>query len=214
MTYSIPKLPLSIELETKLVLKKLNLAHRALAELKGVTGIIPNQSILINTLSLQEAKDSSAIENIITTHDELYKSDVSSKQFTTFQAKEVYSYSQALQGGYKKVKKTGLLVNSNILEIQETLEENNAGFRKLPGTVLKNERTGEVIYSPPQNESQIRPLMDNLEQFMNNDSLSDLDPLIKMAIIHHQFESIHPFYDGNGDGSLKVAGDKLLKSLT
>lgn len=198
MNYVIPQLPLSIELETKPILKKLAKAHQALAELKGVTGIIPNQSILINTLSLQEAKDSSAIENIITTHDELYKSDISIKQFTTSQAKEVYSYATALRNGYEKVKKSGLLVNNNILEIQQTLEENSAGFRKLPGTVLKNDQTGEIVYSPPQEAKQIYALMNNLEQFINDNTLSDLDTLTKMAVIHHQFESIHPFYDGNG----------------
>ncbi len=147
---------------------------------------------------MQEAKDSSAIENIITTHDELYKSDVSAKQFANFATKEVYSYAAALQSGYQKVKKTGLLVNNHILEIQQALVESGAGFRKIPGTMLKNDRTEEVVYTPPQDESQIRLLMDNLEQFINDDALSDVDPLIKMAIIHHQFESIHPFYDGNG----------------
>lgn len=198
MSYSIPTLPLTVELETKLILKKLAKAHQALAELKGVSGIIPNQSILISTLSLQEAKDSSAIENIITTHDELYKSDASAKQFANFAAKEVYSYAAALQNSYQKVRKTGLLVNNHILEIQQALVENSAGFRKLPGTVLKNDQTGEIVYSPPQDESQIQWLMNNLEQFINDDTLSDADPLIKMAVIHHQFESIHPFYDGNG----------------
>lgn len=198
MSYSIPTLPLSIELETKPILKKVAKAHQALAELKGVSGIIPNQSILISTLSLQEAKDSSAIENIITTHDELYESDVSAKHFATFAAKEVYSYAAALQNGYHRVKKTGLLINTHILEIQQTLEENSAGFRKLPGTVLKNDQTGEIVYSPPQEGEKILMLMNNLEQFINNDTLSDADPLIKMAVIHHQFESVHPFYDGNG----------------
>lgn len=198
MTYSIPSLPLNIELETKPILKKLMKAHQALAELKGVSGVIPNQSILISTLSLQEAKDSSAIENIITTHDELYKSDATTKQFANFAAKEVYSYAAALQNGYQQVKKTGLLVNNHILEIQQALVENGAGFRKIPGTMLKNDQTGEVVYTPPQDESLIRSLMNNLEQFINDDTLNDADPLIKMAIIHHQFESIHPFYDGNG----------------
>lgn len=198
MSYSIPKLPLNIELETKSVLKKLAKVHQALAELKGVSGIIPNQSILISTLSLQEAKDSSAIENIITTHDELYKSDVSAKHFSNHATKEVYSYATALQSGYQKVKKTGLLINNHILELQKALVENDTGFRKLPGTVLKNDQTGEMVYSPPQDEEQIQLFMNNLEEFINNDTLSEVDPLIKMAIIHHQFESIHPFYDGNG----------------
>lgn len=198
MNYVIPKLPLPIDLETKTVLKKLAKAHQALAELKGIAGIIPNQSILIDTLSLQEAKDSSAIENIITTHDELYKSDISANQFSSYAAKEVYSYATALKNGYEKVRKNGLLTISSILEIQQTLEENSAGFRKLPGTVLKNDRTGEIVYSPPQNQEEVRALMYNLEQFINDDNLCDWDPLIKMAVIHHHFESIHPFYDGNG----------------
>jgi len=198
MPYTPPNLPLSFELETKPVLKKLAGAHRALAELKGVTGIMPNQSILLSTLPVQEAKDSSAIENIITTDDELYKSDVAAKVFPTVAAKEVHNYAGALRSGYEKVKKTKLLTNGQILEIHEMLEAGSPGFRKMPGTVLKNEKTGEVVYSPPQEEAQIQRLMDNLEQFINESSRSDLDPLVKMAIIHHQFESIHPFYDGNG----------------
>lgn len=198
MSYQIPLLPLPIELETRLVLKKLARAHSALAELKGVTKAVPNQNILINTLSLQESKDSSAIENIITTHDELFKSDLSIMQFSSLAAKEVYNYAAALNEGYKKVKKTGLLMCSDILQIQASIVENTAGFRKLPGTELKNEQTGATIYKPPQEGAQIIKFMNNLEQFINNDNLSDADPLTKMAIIHHQFESIHPFYDGNG----------------
>lgn len=198
MNYTIPTLPLTTDLDTKPILKKLAKAHQALAELKGVTGIIPNQSILISTLGLQEAKDSSAIENIVTTHDELYKSDASTKHFETYAAKEVYSYVAALQNGFQQVKRTGLLTNIHILEIQQTLEENSAGFRKLPGTVLKNEKSGEIVYTPPQEGHLILQLMNNLEQFINDDTLSDADPLAKMAVIHHQFESIHPFYDGNG----------------
>jgi len=198
MSYTNPTLPLPIELESKPILKKLTKAHQALAELKGVTSIFPNQSILISTLSLQEAKDSSAIENIITTHDELYKSDETTKQFTTHAAKEVYSYVAALRKGYKTVQKNGLLLNSCILEIQQTLEGNSAAFRKVSGTELKNEQTGEVVYTHPQDQKQILSLMNNLEKFINDESLSDVDPLVKMAIIHHQFESIHPFYDGNG----------------
>ena len=198
MKYNIPMLPLSIDLETRVVLKKLAMAYKALAELKGIAGIIPNQSILIDTLSLQEAKDSSAIENIITTHDELYKSDANSKIYASAAAKEVYNYAIALRNGYEAVKKHGLLTNNYILEIQARIEENDAGFRKVPGTELKNEQSGEVVYTPPQEEKQIISLMDNLEKFINNDSLSDIDTLVKMAIIHHQFESIHPFYDGNG----------------
>ncbi|MCS5709201.1 Fic family protein [Candidatus Berkiella cookevillensis] len=198
MTYQIPNLPLDIDIESKVVLKKAGEARSALAELKGVTGIIPNQNILINTLSLQEAKDSSAIENIITTQDELYESDALAHQFTTTAAKEVYSYATALKRGFEKVKKNSLLTNNHIIEIQSTLIENGAGFRKLPGTSLKNEQTGQIIYEPPQHPEEIQGLMDNLEQFINNPELCEWDALVKMAVIHHQFESIHPFYDGNG----------------
>ena len=191
-------LPLDIEIETRAVLKSLARAHRALAELKGVAATIPNESILINTLSLQEAKDSSAIENIITTHDDIYRSDSTTGHFLTIAAKEVHSYANALRKGFEQVKRTGLLTNNDILEIQFHIEENRAGFRKLPGTALKNDQTGEVIYVPPQHPEEILNLMRNLEQFINDNQLADLDPLTKMAIIHHQFESIHPFYDGNG----------------
>ena len=198
ITSPFPLLPFKIDFETKAILKKLSKAHQALAELKGVTESIPNQSILLNTLSLQEAKDSSAIENIITTQDDLYTSNALKKEFASIAAKEVHSYALALRNGYMMVKETGLLTNNSILEIQETLEENKAGFRELPGTALKNTQTGETIYTPPQEPKQILDLMRNLEQFINDDSLSDIDPLTKMAVIHHQFESIHPFYDGNG----------------
>jgi len=191
-------LPLSIDLETKRVLKKLNQAHSALGELKGVAETVPNQEIIINTLSLQEARDSSAIENIVTTHDELYQSDVSNKQFSSTAAKEVYNYATALRENYIKVNESGLLTNNDILAIQATIEENTAGFRKLPGTELKNEQTGETVYKPPQDGNEVAKLMHNLEEFINDETLSDDDPLIKMAVIHHQFESIHPFYDGNG----------------
>jgi Fic family protein len=198
MKYTIPLLPLSQELETKAVLKKAALAHKALAELNGVSESIPNEVIILNTLSLQEAKDSSAIENIITTHDELYSSDSIAQQFASAAAKEVHNYAHALRSGYREVSERGVLTSNMIIAIQEVLEENKAGYRKLPGTTLKNEQTGEMVYAPPQSYDEIVALMRNLEVFINDDSLSELDPLIKMAIIHHQFESIHPFYDCNG----------------
>lgn len=198
MSSAIKTLPIARDVENKTILKKTAKAHQALAELKGVANSIPNESILINTLSLQEAKDSSAIENIVTTHDELFQSDVFTQQFKSIAAKEVFNYARALQSGFRMVKENGLLINSYILEIQAELEENNAGFRKVPGTSLKNDKTGEVVYTPPQHQDEIIDLMKNLEEFINNPDLSDLDPLVKMAIIHHQFESIHPFYDGNG----------------
>ena len=197
-TYKIEKLPLDIDFETKKVLKKVATAHRALAELKGIVASIPNQTILINTLSLQEAKDSSEIENIITTHDELYKSELSLLGLNSLAAKEVQNYISALKKGYALIQQRKVLTTNNIIEIQLELEQNDAGFRKVPGTSLKNQQTGEVIYMPPQNHSTIVELMRNLEIFINDDNISDLDPLVKMALIHFQFESIHPFYDGNG----------------
>ena len=191
-------LPLDWDVETKTVLKSLPSAHAALAELKGIASTMPNQSILINTLGLQEAKDSSAIENIITTHDDLYKSELNLDSYKSLNAKEVQNYIAATKTGFDLISKTGLLTNRTVLKIQEVLEGNKAGFRKLPGTTLKNTSTGEIIYTPPQDPEEIKDLMTNLEKFINDKESSDFDPLVKMAIIHYQFESIHPFYDGNG----------------
>lgn len=191
-------LPLDWDVETKRVLKSLPSAHAALAELKGIASTMPNQSILINTLGLQEAKDSSAIENIITTHDDLYKSELNLDSYKSLNAKEVQNYIAATKTGFDLISKTGLLTNRIVLKIQEVLEGNKAGFRKLPGTALKNATTKEIIYTPPQDPEEIKELMTNLEKFINDKESSDFDPLVKMAIIHYQFESIHPFYDGNG----------------
>lgn len=191
-------LPPSGNIETKLVLKKAAEAHRYLAELKGIANTIPNQNILIDTLSLQEAKESSAIENIVSTFDDIYQSNAAANNYISSSAKEVHAYSKALKVGFELIKKNGLLTTSHILEIQSHIENNNAGFRKLPGTILLNETTGESVYTPPQDYETIVKLMVNLQDYINDDELSDVDPLIKMAIIHHQFESIHPFYDGNG----------------
>ena len=197
-TTELKKLPLDKDIETKIILKKLASAHRALAELKGVVSTIPNENILINTLGLQEAKDSSAIENIITTQDDIYKAELNLEGFKSLNAKEVQNYISALKKGFSLIKQKEILTNNDIIQIQSELEKNNAGFRKVPGTALKNATTGEVVYTPPQDYETILDLMKNLEQFINDNSLSDFDPLVKMAIIHYQFESIHPFYDGNG----------------
>ena len=196
--WKLKELPLTVDVETKAVLKSLPAAHAALAELKGIASTIPNQIILVNTLGLQEAKDSSAIENIITTHDDLYKSELNLDSFKSLEAKEVQNYISALKKGFELIKTNGLITNNIIIEIQRELEGNSAGFRKLPGTALKNSATGETIYTPPQDINEINSLMKNLEKFINDPSISDYDPIVKMAIIHYQFESIHPFYDGNG----------------
>lgn len=197
--YKIPILPLNQEIETKDILKQVNHANKRLAELKGIARTIPNENILINTLVLQEAKDSSAVENIVTTHDELYKAELDKTSLTiTSETKEVLHYSEALKHGFALIRKSKLLTNNIIREIQECLERNKAGFRNTPGTTLKNQQTGDIVYTPPQDRTDIEIYMENLELFINDDSVCEIDPLIKLAIIHHQFESIHPFYDGNG----------------
>lgn len=183
--------------ETAAILKKLNATSRVLAELKGVASSIPHQGILINTLGMQEAKDSSAIENIVTTHDDLFRDDAYPELGGSLAAKEVLRYRQALYIGFQSVSATGLLTSNQIIDIQAELERNNAGLRRLPGTTLKDGH-GQVVYTPPQAHAEIVALMRDLEQFINDDDAFDADPLVKMALIHHQFESIHPFYDGNG----------------
>lgn len=198
-SYEIPLLPLPYDLETKAVLRQANKANRKLAELKGVAQTIPNERILISSLTLQEAKDSSAVENIVTTQDDLYRAGLDAG-FTLIGAatKEVLFYREAINEGFKLVRNKNILTLNDIKRIQEVLEQNSAGFRTTPGTQLKRSSDGAVIYTPPQDGQRIVELMSNLEQFINDDELCPIDPLVKMAIIHHQFESIHPFYDGNG----------------
>ena len=189
------KLPLKNDLETKEVLKQLSKTSRALAELKGIANIMPNQNILINAIMINEAKSSSSIENIVTTHDEIYKAMVRTSD-STLAAKEVVDYRSAIWEGYNLIKEYGFLNTNIIVKIQEKIEHNDAGIRSVPGTVIKNNVTGEIVYTPPQSKEEVMDYMQNLESYINEDS--NIDPLIKLAIIHYQFESIHPFYDGNG----------------
>jgi len=197
--YQIPKLPLSYDLETKEILKQVNRANRKLAELKGVAQTIPNEQILISTLTLQEAKDSSAVENIVTTQDDLYRAGLNADiQFINAATKEVLYYREAITEGFKLVRNKNILTLNDIKHIQQILEQNTAGFRTTPGTQLKRNTDGAVVYTPPQDGMVIKQYMENLETFINDEDTTQMDPLIKMAIIHHQFESIHPFYDGNG----------------
>ncbi|MCU7892305.1 MAG: Fic family protein [Candidatus Thiodiazotropha sp. (ex Ustalcina ferruginea)] len=193
-TYSIMLFPPADSLETDVVLRALVSAHRYLAELKGVARTIPNEGLLISTLSLQEAQSSSEIENIITTQDALYKYQIQPQNADPM-SKEVAYYAEGLAIGFKQVRDSGLLTLNTILAVQAVLEGNDAGFRKTPGTELKNEQTGEVVYEPPSPE-EVPEMMSVLERFIHDDS--KLDPLVRMALIHHQFETIHPFYDGNG----------------
>ncbi len=197
---SLTKLPFPEEAswESIELLKKVAQAHRYLAELKGVAKTIPNEGILISTLTMQEAKDSSAIENIFTTHDQLFQAGVIQGKEINQAAKEVENYRASLWESYRNTRDTDLIRFEDILRIQAIIEPNKPGIRKIPGIVIGNSRTGEVVHTPPQHPDEITDLLTNLVEYINDDQLSDLDPLIKMAIIHHQFESIHPFYDGNG----------------
>lgn len=192
------KLPLRFDFETAPILKKLISAHKELAHLNGICESLPNQAVLVHTLVLQEAKDSSEIENIITTHADIYTA-VAQPEFKEIKPaiKEVLHYVDAIMKGLHLYNKKGALSLSCIEEIQSAIERNNAGIRKLPGTALVNDRTNEVIYEPPQ-PNELPVLLDNFLEIFNDDSSWNIDPLVKMAVLHYQFESIHPFYDGNG----------------
>lgn len=184
------------KVETVLILRQLSKTSQSIGELKGIAKTIPIQAMLINAVVLQEAKDSSEIENIITTQDELYKA-LASQNKQPSQIKEVINYRKAIFTGFKLIKKQGFLRTEDIETIQKTIIENNAGIRAMSGTVLKNDKTGEIVYTPPQEKDEILDLLSNfLEHF--NINQTDLSPLINLAILHYQFESIHPFYDGNG----------------
>lgn len=196
--YVLDNLPPKREkVETIPILRQVNRATAALAELKGIAKTIPNQAMLINAIVLQEAKGSSEIENIITTQDELYKALTVNKSNVTPETKEVVNYRKAIFRGFEIVKERGFLRVNDIVSIQQELVDNMAGVRSTPGTVLKNDKTGEVVYTPPQDK---REILDLLTNFINhfNEQEQELSPLISLAILHYQFESIHPFYDGNG----------------
>lgn len=192
---NLPLLPPKADLETKEVLTKTISASRALAQLNGAIRNLPNPSLFLDTLHLQEAKASSEIENIITTNDDLYQSVVADKKFLNSATKEVISYKEAIWLGLRQLEKKPFITTNLCIKLVQCIKQNTAGIRTSIGTTLSNTK-GEVIYTPPSGEDIIREKMANLEKFMNeNDTL---DPLIKMAISHYQFEAIHPFADGNG----------------
>lgn len=192
----IPLLPPKNNLDTSKILKKVITTGRILAELKGAGDALPDQNILINSIVLQEAKASSEIENIVTTNDSLYKAFSSNKNQIDSATKEVLKYRQALWEGFNSLKKKPFLNTNLFIEIVQTIKQNNAGIRNAPGTVISNPQTNETIYSPPEGDNLIRNKLKNLEDYIN---ISDnVDPLIKLAVIHYQFEAIHPFFDGNG----------------
>ena len=196
MENEIDMLPLNNDVETKRILKQLSRTSRALAELKGIAKTMPNQNILINAIMINEAKTSSSIENIVTTHDEIYKAMVKTSDASPA-AKEVADYRSGIWEGFNLVREKQIINTNVIIKIQEKIGHNQAGIRTTPGTVIKNDVTGEVVHIPPQKYEVILKYMKNLEEYINNDD-DMVDPLIKLAIIHYQFESIHPFYDGNG----------------
>ncbi|MCP4696647.1 MAG: Fic family protein [Gammaproteobacteria bacterium] len=189
----LPLLPPSAELETPAVLKKTIAASRELAELKGAGNVIPNQAILVNSIVLQEARSSSEIENIVTTNDELYQA-LSDNSFAAPHAKEVLRYREALWHGFKLLKSRPLSVNL-FVELVRAIKLIDMGIRKVPGTKIARE-DGKAVYTPPEGESVLRDKLANLERFIHADD--GLDPLVKLAVMHYQFEAIHPFTDGNG----------------
>lgn len=191
----LPLLPPQVELETKALLKKAIAANKALANLNGLANAMPNESILVNSIVLQEARLSSEIENIVTTSDELYKAAADAKLNVSPEAKEVLRYREALWHGFNAIKKRPLSTNL-FIETVAIIRNVDVGIRHVPGTTIANAKTGESIYTPPEGETLIREKLANLEQFIHKED--DIDPLIKLAVLHYQFEAIHPFTDGNG----------------
>ncbi|WP_414044912.1 Fic family protein [Macrococcus equi] len=188
-------LPFSFNHNHPELLKTLAKANRTLGELKGYSKVLPNQHILINAMTLNEAKDSSEIEHIVTTHDELYKA-MGKDDVVHLAAKEVLNYRRALWHGFEFVQKRGFIHTNLMIEIHDIIDGNRPGIRTLPGTKIMNPSTNEVIFIPPESYVEIISLLKNLESYINKDY--DVDPLIQLSIMHYQFETIHPFYDGNG----------------
>ncbi|MBV1877778.1 MAG: Fic family protein [Pseudomonadales bacterium] len=190
----LPTLPPKVDLETKAILKACIPARAALAALKQAGELLPHQGLLINLLPLLEAKDSSAIENIVTTTDKLF-------QFTETETladpatKEALRYRTALFNGYQSLQDRPLNITTAI-EVCSTIKGAAMDLRQVPGITLANQQTGQVIYTPPVGELLIRDLLTNWAEFLHEEDT--LDPLIKMAVSHYQFEAIHPFTDGNG----------------
>jgi len=190
------KLPFNLDLENKEILKALNKANTKLGELNGIVKTIQNPNVILNAVILGEAKESSEIENIVTTFDEVYREIVLKEN--NLASKEVVNYRQAVLEGYKLVNENGFISTRMLIDIHKIIEPDVGDIRKIPGTVIMNTKTGEVLHTPPQNEDEIRDYLSNLEQYINYSEIEDLDPIVKMSLIHYQFESIHPFHDGNG----------------
>jgi len=192
----LPKLPTKTDIETKAILKAAIASRAALATTAALCKQLPNEAIFYNAIFLQEAKDSSEIENIITTNDDLYQAMSSDKAITNPNTREVLHYIDALWVGMKSLDKRKLLSTNTFIKMANTIKENNQGIREHPGVKIVNKNTKKVIYTPPEGKEIIFDKLKNLEEYINlND---DVDPLVKMAVIHYQFEAIHPFSDGNG----------------
>ena len=189
------KSPFSVNLNKVEILKQLNIANHHIGELKGILKLLPNLNVVLSLINLSESKDSSAIENIITTYDEIFK-EIVSKVPLGGNPKEVINYKKAIDYGLELIKQKGIINTNFLAEIQNIIEPNKGGIRKLPGTVIMNDKNNEIVHTPPQDETEIRDLMQNLEILINDNE--DYDSLIQLELIHFQFESIHPFYDGNG----------------
>ncbi len=190
------KLPIEYNYDDISILKALNSANSKLGELNGFIKAMPNPRLILNAVILGEAKESSEIENIVTTFDEIFREMVLKED--NYAEKEVLNYRQAVLYGEEQVKKNGYINTNMIVDIHHIIEPNIGDIRKIPGTVIMNTKTKELIHNPPQSEIEIREYLYNLEKYINYPELEDTDPLIKMAMIHYQFESIHPFHDGNG----------------
>lgn len=192
---NLPLLPPKIDLETPIILKACIEANKELAKLKMAERLIPNQTVLINCIPLLESQASSAIENIVTTTDDLFKYADSKSESISHEIKETLRYRTALYQGVKSIKERPMSI-STVCEICSIIREVEVGIRNLPGTTLINDITKETIYTPPSGEELLRTLLSNWQNYLYQDD--SIDPLIKLAIQHYQFEAIHPFTDGNG----------------
>ena len=195
---NLPDLPPKNNLETVAIFKAAIRANKLLAELKGYCQTLPYPQLLLNTIVLQESKESNAIENIVTTQDELYKATLMGDAIKNEAAKEVLQYREAIYWGIDELQKNNLITTNLLVGLMQHLRNSSEGIRKNTGTKLGNPSNNQIVYTPPEGENSIREKLASLEIFINNEEFSDLDPLIKMAMIHYQFEAIHPFSDGNG----------------
>ena len=192
---SLPSLPPKADIETKKILLKTIKASRALGKLNGALRNLPNPNLFLDTIQIKESKASSEIENIITTNDELFEALAAQKKTINPATKEILSYKSALFLGLNEIEEKPFITTNLCIRLVQEIKQNSASIRTIPGTTLLNSK-GQKVYTPPSGENTIRRKMANLEKFIND--YDKIDPLIKMAILHYQFEAIHPFLDGNG----------------